>query len=87
MLLPAGTYVQLTIRLPISAMLAACFLLCVFAAACWLVWQTSHSIRSLAVSLGITGSFMLVFMASAWGSMRRAERYFQQALLLSKDAE
>lgn len=83
----AGTMVQLTIRLPLSEVVASCFLLCVATGACWLVSRPTHSLQSLVVVLSITSVFILFILLNAWGGIHRAERYFQQALLLSEYVE
>ena len=82
----AGTSVQLIIRLPLIDLLGGSFLLCLFLGACVLVGQAANSPLDIAVPAGITSLLGLLFTANSWWSIRRAERYFKEALALNENA-
>jgi hypothetical protein len=80
----AGTEVHLTIRPPLTELLGGGFILSFLLFMSNLMSQSGDSSRVALIPAGFGVLFALFFLASTWWSIRRAERYFQEALALKR---
>jgi hypothetical protein len=79
---PAASCVQLIIKLPLSERIFGTFLLSLLLLVCLLFRVFTHPSQAPLIPISMLCFFTTAFVLTGRWSIRRAERHFQQALLL-----
>lgn len=83
----AGTSVQLSIRVPLGEQIFGTFLLSLLGIVCLQFGVFTHPTQAPLIPIGMLLFFTLFFVLTGRWSIRRAERFFQEALALSPQAD